>query len=271
MGNHWRILQGQYHRNGPTAVCAIARPYSLAIFLLDNVVITETAPPPGGTPIATYTFQDGGLDGWEPSGSPILTNAAPPILDPNADTRSLLVNGRSGTYMGPSLNLLSVNNIVAGATYQVSLYVLLAAPDSTNPSATISIKRTDCANASGAYGNLVTSGALSSTAWAKVQGTFSFSNIPGAPSSLILYIQSSSATDSFYISDVVIGDIAPPPPDPSKQDNTAITSTFEDGGLDGWSSRSGSSTVTNSTAEAHSGTRSLLTTGRIANYDGPQN
>jgi endo-1,4-beta-xylanase len=31
-------------------------------FYLDDVVITETAPPPGGIPLATYTFADGGLD-----------------------------------------------------------------------------------------------------------------------------------------------------------------------------------------------------------------
>src|SRR6202041_3273843 len=54
-------------------------------FYLDDVVITETAPPPTGTPIATYTFQDGGLDGWSPFGSATLTNAAPPVLDPNGD------------------------------------------------------------------------------------------------------------------------------------------------------------------------------------------
>jgi endo-1,4-beta-xylanase len=37
-------------------------------FYLDDVVITETAPPLGGTPVATYTFADGGLDGWAPFG-----------------------------------------------------------------------------------------------------------------------------------------------------------------------------------------------------------
>src|SRR5271170_4056144 len=239
-------------------------------FYLDEVVITETAPPPGGTPIAAYTFADGGLDGWTPFGSPTLTNTAPPILDPNGDTHSLLVANRSAGYMGPSLNLLSVNNVVAGATYQVTAYVLLAAPDSSNPTVTLSTKTTDCAATSGAYGNIATSGALSSTVWTKIQGTFSFSDLPGPPTSLVLYIQSSSATDSFYIGDVVIGELSPPPPSPSQQDNSGITSTFEDGGLDGWSSRSGSSTVTNTTAAAHTGTHSLLTTGRVANYDGPQ-
>ena len=238
-------------------------------FYLDDVVITQTAPPPGGTPVATYTFSDGGLDGWAPFGSPTLSNAVSPLADPGGNPNSLLTTNRTAGYMGPSLNLLGINNILAGATYQVSAYILLAAPDSANPTATISMKREDCAT-NGAYSNIATSGALSSTAWTKVQGTFSFSNQPGPPSSLVLYIQSSSATDSFYISDVVISELAPPPPDPSQQDNTGISTNFEDGGTDGWSSRSGSSSVTNSPAAAHSGTQSLLTTGRIANWDGPQ-
>ena len=238
-------------------------------FYLDDVVITEIAPPPGGTPVATYTFADGGLDGWAPFGSPTLTNAAPPIVDPNSNPRALLTTNRTATYMGPSLNLLSVNGIVAGATYQVSAYVLLAAADTSSPTVTVSTKTADCAT-SGAFANLATSGALSSTAWTKVQGTFSFSDLPGPPTSLTLYFQSSSATDSFYISNVAISELAPPPPNPSQQDNSGISTNFEDGGTDGWSSRSGSSTVANSTAAAHTGTHSLLTTGRIGNWDGPQ-
>jgi endo-1,4-beta-xylanase len=241
-------------------------------FYLDDVVITETAPPPGGSPVATYTFSDGGLDGWAPFGSPTLTNTAPPVLDPNGDTLSLLTTNRTASYMGPSLNLLGVNNVVAGATYQVTAYILLAAPDSTNPTATISLKTADCAT-SGAYSSIATSGALSSTAWTKVQGTFSYSNLPGPPTSLILYIQSSSPTDSFYIDGVVISELAPAPLPPGQQDNSGITTTFADGGLDGWSSRSGSSTLTNvapPVLDPNSDALSLLTTGRIANWDGPQ-
>jgi len=254
---------------GLTLYAQLVGATSAQSFYLDDVVITETAPPPGGSPIATYNFADGGLDGWTPFGSATLTNAAPPVLDPNGDARSLLVANRTATYMGPSLNLLAVNNVVAGATYEVTAYVMLAAPDSANPTVTLSTATADCAT-TGAYGNIGTSGALSSTAWTKVQGTFSFSDLPGPPTSLSLYLQSSSATDSFYVSDVVIGELSPAPLSASQQDNTGITSTFEDGGLDGWSSRTGSSSVTNSTTEAHSGTHSLLTTGRVANYDGPQ-
>ncbi len=254
---------------GLTLYAQLVGATSAQSFYLDDVVITETAPPPGGSPIATYNFADGGLDGWKPFGSATLTNAAPPVLDPNGDARSLLVANRTATYMGPSLNLLTVNNVVAGATYEVTAYVLLAAPDSSNPTVTLSTATADCATA-GTYGNIAISGALSSTVWTKVQGTFSYSDLPGPPTSLSLYIQSSSATDSFYVGDVVIGELSPAPLSASQQDNTGITSTFEDGGLDGWSSRTGSSSVTNSTAEAHSGTHSLLTTGRVANYDGPQ-
>ena len=268
----WTQIGGSYTvsttESGLTLYSQLVGVTSAQSFYLANVVITETAPPPGGTPIATYTFADGGLDGWTPFGAPTLTNAAPPVLDPNGDTHSLLVSNRTASFMGPSLNLLSVPNVVAGATYQVTAYVLLAAPDSSNPTATISTKTADCAT-SGAFSNIATSGALSSTVWTKVQGTFSFSDLPGPPTGLILYIQSNSATDSFYIDDVVISELSPPPPNPSQQDNTGITSNFEDGGLDGWSSRAGS-TVTNSTAAAHSGTHSLLTTDRTHNYDGPQ-
>ncbi|MGH9599035.1 MAG: endo-1,4-beta-xylanase, partial [Terracidiphilus sp.] len=241
-------------------------------FYLADVVITETAPPPGGTPIASYTFADGGLDGWAPIGSPTLTNTASPLPDPNADARSLLTTNRTAGYMGPSLDLLSVPNVVAGATYEVTAYVLLSAPDAANPTATLSLKTTDCANASGVYSNIAASGALSSSAWTKVQGTFTFNDLPGPPTSLTLYIQSSSATDSFYIGDVTIGEIAPAPPTASEQDNSGITTTFADGGPDGWSSRSGSSTVANEpapVADPNGDTHALLTTGRIGNWDGP--
>jgi endo-1,4-beta-xylanase len=272
----WAQIGGSYTvsatETGLTLYAQLVGATSAQSFYLDDVVITETAPPPGGTPIASYTFSDGGLDGWAPFGSVTLTNAAPPVLDPNGDALSLLTTNRTAGYMGPSLNLLSVPNVVAGATYQVTAYVLLAAADSTNPTATISTKTTDCASG-GNFSNIATSGALSSSVWTKVTGTFSFSNLPGPPTNLTLYIQSSSATDSFYLDDVTIGELSPAPLSPSQQDNTGITTNFADGGLDGWSSRSGSSILTNAAppvVDPNGDARSLLTTGRTANFDGPQ-
>ena len=107
------------------------------------------------------------------------------------------MSNRTAGYMGAGLNLLNVPNVVAGATYQVTAYVLLAAPDSTNPTVTLSTKTADCATA-GSFGNLATSAALSNAVWTKVTGTFTFSDLPGPPTSLILYIQSSSR-DGFVL------------------------------------------------------------------------
>src|SRR5205823_5021349 len=45
--------------------------------------------------------------------------------------------------------------------------------------------------------------------------------------------------------------------------------TFEDGGRDGWFSRTNVEVVANSTADAHTGTHSLLTTGRTNTFRGP--
>src|SRR5258707_6303320 len=116
----WAQIGGTYTvsttETGLTLYAQLVGATTAQSFYLDDVVITETAPPPGGTPIATYTFADGGLDGWAPFGSATLSNAAPPVLDPNGDQQALLTTNRTAGFMWPSLNLLSVPNVVAGAT-----------------------------------------------------------------------------------------------------------------------------------------------------------
>ncbi|HTA80755.1 MAG TPA: carbohydrate binding domain-containing protein, partial [Terracidiphilus sp.] len=112
----WAQIGGTYKvpatETALTLYAQLVGPTSAQSFYLDEVVITETAPPPGGTPIAAYTFSDGGLDGWAPFGSAMLTNVVSPLPDPNGNTNSLLTANRTATYMGPSLNLLSVPNVV---------------------------------------------------------------------------------------------------------------------------------------------------------------
>ena len=267
----WAQIGGSYTvsatETGLSLYAQLVGASSAQTFYLDNVVITQTAPPPSGNTVAQYTWSGGGTDGWFAFGPASVSSAVSPLADPAGNANSLLTTSRNATYAGPALNLLSLN-LKAGATYQVSAYVLLAQGTADTPTVTFSTKTADCATG-GAYANIATTAALSTTVWTKVQGTFSFSNLPGPPTSLTLYAQSSSGTDSFYISDVTISEVAPPPPDPSQQDNSGITSTFEDGGTDGWGSRSGSSSVTNASGIAHTGNNSLLTTGRIANWDGP--
>ncbi|WP_246158029.1 endo-1,4-beta-xylanase [Catellatospora sichuanensis] len=50
---------------------------------------------------------------------------------------------------------------------------------------------------------------------------------------------------------------------------TVLTSSFEDGTVQGWARRGTAELVENSTAVAHAGTRSLLTSGRTASWNGP--
>ena len=271
----WTQIGGSYTvsttETGLTLYAQLVGPTTAQSFYLADVVITETAPPPGGTPVVTYTWKDGGLDGWTPFGSIALTNAMPSPADPVGNPNALLTTGRSATYEGPSLNLLGVPGVTAGATYAITAYVMLDTPDASGPTVTMSTKTANCAT-SGTYANIATSGPLTNTAWTKVQGTFSFSDQPGAPSSLTLYFQSSSATDSFYISNVVIGQLTPAPLPPSEQDNSGITTTFADGTADGWSGRAGS-TVTvlpSPIPDPNNDKNALETTGRTANYDGPQ-
>ena len=170
--------------------------------------------------MASYTFADGGLDGWAPFGSRHADERGAARTGSDGDTNSLLVTNRTAGVHGAEPE--SAERDQRGGRRDLSGDGVRAAgrsgqqqPDGDG----FRLKTADCAT-SGAYANIATSAALSSTAWTKVQGTFSFSDLPGPPTSLMLYIQSSSATDSFYMSDVVISELAPPPPNPSQQDNT---------------------------------------------------
>ena len=146
MGADRRKLHSQRNGDRTNALCAAGRPhhrYHLSIWMTSSSprqrpLRAERRWPP------TRSLTADSMAGRRsaPQHSPTQRRR---LLDPNGDTHSLLATNRTASYMGPSLNLLSVNNVVAGATYQVSAYVLLAAPDSTNPTATISTKTADCA------------------------------------------------------------------------------------------------------------------------------
>ncbi len=100
----WVQIGGSYTvstaETGLTLYAQLVGAAAAQSFYLDEVVITETAPPPGGTPIATYNFSGGGLDDWTPFGSATLTNTAPPVLDPNGDARSLSCDQSHGNLHG---------------------------------------------------------------------------------------------------------------------------------------------------------------------------
>ena len=213
--------------------------------------------------IATYDFEDGTTQGWTSfngASAPANSTAAA-----QSGTHSLLTTTNSSGSGGPAILL---NNLLPGAVYQITGYVMLTSGE-TATSANFTVKRSDpncnggtCYDTVGNYQVAVSAGG-----WAQIGGSYTVST---TETSLLLYAQlvGPSTAQSFYLDNVIINEISGPPGGP--QDNSGITTTFEDGTLDGWSSRSGSSTLTNSTATAHGGTHSLLTTNRTANWDGPQ-
>lgn len=208
-------------------------------------------------------FEDGTLQGWSPFCGATLTNSTTMA---ESGTHSVDVTGRSQNCAGPSIQLNSL--LSPQASYQITAWVRLASGVTSTDQANITIKQVDSSSGTtyvtvGAYQTPVTD-----SGWVELSGAYTDSS---SPTSLTMYVQlnnsGSGTTDEFFLDNVTITEIAAAPGGP--QDNSGITTTFEDGGLDGWMSRAGS-TLTNTTADAHGGTHSLLITNRTAAYDGPQ-
>jgi endo-1,4-beta-xylanase len=212
--------------------------------------------------VAQYGFEDGTVQGWTSfngASAPVNSTAAA-----HGGGQSLLTATNSSGGGGPAIRL---TNLVPGASYQITGYVLLSSGEAAT-AANLTMQRSDpgcsggtCYDTIGTYQVPV-----SDSGWVQVGGTYTVSS---SETGLLLYAQlvGPASAQSFYLDDIVINQIAGPPGGP--QDNSGISTTFEDSALDGWSSRAGSA-LANSTADAHGGTHSLLVTNRVAAYDGPQ-
>jgi endo-1,4-beta-xylanase len=117
---------------------------------------------------------------------------------------------------------------------------------------------------SAAFEQVTSNTAVTDTGWVMVQGSYSFA---GSVSSLLLYIESPSATASYYVDDFSIR-VAPALGCSDPPDTSGIHTNFESGTREGWGARIGRELVAVTNADAHSGTFSLLTTGRQAAFDG---
>src|SRR5215475_584196 len=215
--------------------------------------------------IAQYDFEDGSTQGWTSfNGASAPANSTDVA---QSGTHSLLTTTNSSGAGGPGIQL---TNLVPGASYQITAFVRLTS-GTTATNANLTMKRSDASNPSCSGGTCFdTIGnfqvPVTDSGWAQVGGTYTVST---TETGLFLYAQliGPTSAQSFYLDDVVINQIGAPPGGP--QDNSGITTTFEDGGLDGWSSRA-SAVLANSTQDAHGGSHSLLTTSRVAAFDGPQ-
>ena len=258
-------------------------PIAGAAFLLAASLLAR---PAGAQQVAQYTFEDGTVDGWTSfyaASAPTYSTTATAAADPDGGTGSLLTTinyTSSGGGGGPALQL---TGLVPGATYTITGYVMLTSGEAASD-ANFTVQRQDaqdsscsggtCYDTVGTYQVPVTAGA-----WAQIGGTYTVST---TATSLLLYAQLSGSptpttAQSFYLDDVTITETAGPP-NSGQQDNSGITTNFEDGGLDGWSGR-GTATLTNvatsSIAPAPTGnpdgdTNALYVQNRTAGWNGAQ-
>ena len=201
-------------------------------------------------------FEDGTTQGWFPFGSPTVTNSTEVA---NTGTHSLLTANRTSGFMGPGISL--TGQLTAAANYHVSVAARLAAGQAAT-GLKVTVMRS-FADGTSAFDSVVPSTQVTDQAWVTLQGNYSFAsgtNSSGsALSGIILYVESDSATASYYIDTFSLTQAAPPP----------ISFDFEDGTVQGWFPF-GSPTVANSTDTSFpSGTHSLLTTNRTASFMGP--
>ena len=136
-------------------------------------------------------------------GTVVLTNSTEVS---QSGTHSLKTTGRTAGFNGPSLNILPV--LTQGATYQITASVRLV----TGTPATqikMTVQRTPTGGSS-QFDTVAQSSAtgVTDSAWTTLTGLYSYTT---DSSGLLFYIESSSATASYYVDDFNITFVSGPP------------------------------------------------------------
>ena len=234
------------------------RAFMFAAGLACALVLLSPAPASAQT-VVQNDFEDGTLQGWTPrGGSVVLTNTTEAAAN---GARSLKTTGRTAGFNGPSLNLL--NTLSRGTIYQITASVRLVGGQAAD-SLKITVQRTP-AGGSTAFDQVTPSTSVTDGGWVTLTGQYSFAtDVTG----LLLYVEAAGATTQYYVDDFRIG-VVPALGCSSPPDTSGIHAGFETGTREGWAPRIGRETLTVTTADAHGGAYSLLTTGRQAAFDGP--
>jgi len=228
------------------------------VFSLACLLVLLSPQPASAQAVVQNDFEDGTLQGWIPrGGTVVLTNTTEAAA---TGARSLKTTGRTAGFNGPSLNLLST--LSRGTIYQITASVRLVAGQPAD-SLKITVQRTP-AGGSTAFDQVTPSAAVTDGGWVTLTGQYSFTT---DVSQLLLYVEAAGATTQYYLDDFRIN-VVPALGCSDPPDTSGIHSDFESGTREGWGPRIGRETVAVTTADAHGGSYSLLTTGRQAAFDG---
>jgi endo-1,4-beta-xylanase len=229
----------------------------LVAALLTTPVLVTSAHAAVPEVVLTNDFEDGTAQSWYARGGSVSVSAAAA----HGGTSSLLNVDRTATWNGPGRDMRGV--LLSGATYAVEAYVRLAAGTTGPVAVHLTMERTP-EGGTASYSRVGSAGAVTDAEWAVIRGEYTYT---GEVSTLQLYFESPDATASFHVDDIKVTMTAAPPTGPP--DEAGIACDFESGTAQGWTARIGRETLTVTTADAHSGTASLLTSGRAATFDGP--
>jgi endo-1,4-beta-xylanase len=236
---------------------AIGAAVLLSLLLVPSPAVAQSV-------VVLDDWEDGSLQGWIPRGGGVVLTNTEEVgsRTGGAGTHSLKTTGRTQGFHGPSLQTLSL--LTKGATYQVTVWARLVAGQAPAQLRVTMQRSIGSANSFDTIAQTA-AGAVTDSAWVQMTGLYAFAG--SDPTGLLLYVESTTATASYYIDDFRIDKIADPPGLPPN--TTGLGSTFETGTAEGWTSRTGTEIVAPSSADAHLGSFSLLTTNRTAAFRGP--
>ncbi|MCX7680629.1 MAG: carbohydrate binding domain-containing protein, partial [Anaerolineae bacterium] len=201
-------------------------------------------------PLGQYGFESGTTEGWFPRGQDVTLAASTEAA--RSGNYSLKVTGRTASWNSPGLNVLG--RIQPNGTYEIEGCMRLVAGQAvTQTRGIISMERT-LLDGSKRWDWVAPSAPNGVTAagWTCLKANYSFDTPVQA---LVLYAETQGDTAAFYLDDVSIRLVTPPP------SGTVVEYNFEDGTTQGWAPR-GPVTLAALTEAAHTGNYSLKTTGR---------
>jgi len=154
------------------------------------VVATNPQPARADETIISHDFEDGTTQGWTPRGGETVAHSTEVA---HSGTGSLAVTGRTQTWEGPVINLL--DHMVLGSRYTFTVWVRLAAGE---PSTSVRLSLERRIDGTPTYEGIVGNTTVTADGWVRLTGTYLLAH---EVEFLTAYVESDSATASFYIDD----------------------------------------------------------------------
>lgn len=185
-----------------------------------------------------------GLEGWGYLGTPVSLSDA----EAHTGFNSIFIEGRTENWHAPKMDL--PDTLIAGTTYEVSVWVKLAA-DTEATNVAMTIKRTD--DSGDTFTRLGDTEATSDD-WVQITGLYTH-DADGAIGELYVFIEAEAAVADYYVDDLKM-----------KVFNSFVLNGDVESGIAPWRYQGDGVHITQATEEAHGGVYSLFVGGRSADW-----